>query len=280
MRDDMSKVIVERPRRGGGLTRKGRARPLEELPFGEGMRSPHVRHYGGKELNENLAPLRRYLDRQVGRPWRKIYAEIATHLRVASTVDQHVRDHIRGFVALTPRAGINDFRHRADGIWTEDFYVDPADGILKRTADLPALRRQQRLAAARGRAPWPVTRIALAPNCELRQLDGIWYELRLAQLPQPVYRAAHETPHIALRRSRRVSRTVETDIAVRRLITPPVRDALTSALRHAGPLEDTREAWSEFHRRHRGLSYVVAKLQLGRRALLRHGLVNVMPGTQ
>lgn len=253
MRDDMAKVIVERPRRGGGGTRKGRKRPLEEMPSGEGMRRPHVRHYRGKELNENLAPLRRYLDRQVGRPWRKVHAEIAANLRVASTVDQHVRDHVRDFVALKPRTGINDFKHRADGIWAEDFYVDPVDGILKRTADLPALRRKRRLAAERRRALQATTRIALAPDRELRQVDGIWYELLLATLPQPVYRAERET---------------------RRLVTPPMRDALTGALRHAGPQEDTPLAWSEFRRSRRDSSYVTAKRQLSRRELHRHGLVN------
>ena len=53
-------------------------------------------HRGGlKLLNENLAPLRRYLERQVGRPWDKVYSEIAEGLRVASTVQRHVRDHLR-----------------------------------------------------------------------------------------------------------------------------------------------------------------------------------------
>ena len=270
MRDDMAKVIVERPRRGGGGTRKGRERPPEELPFGEGMRRPHVRHYRGKELHENLAPLRRYLDRQVGRPWRKVYAEIAANLRVASTVEQHVRDHVEDFVALKPREGINDFKHRADGIWWEDFYVDPADGLLKRTADLPAMRRERRLAAEPRRAPRTIMRIALAPDRELRQIHGIWYELLLANLPPPVYRAERET---------RVRRIVETDIVLRRLVTPPVRDALTGALRHAGPQDDTPEAWSEFRRRHRDARYVTAKRQLGRRELHRHGLANSLPST-
>lgn len=274
MRDDMAKVIVERPRRGGGGTRKGRERPLEELPFGEGMRRPHVRHYRGKELNENLAPLRRYLDRQVGRPWRKIHAEIAANLRVASTVDQHVRDHVVDFVAVKPREGVNDFKHRADGIWWEDFYVDPVDGLLKRTADLPSLRRERRLAAEHRRIPRPITRVALAGGRELRQIEGIWYELLLAKLPQPVYRAERETRRVALKPHRSVSPIVESDITVRRLVTPPVRCALTGALRHAGPHEDTPEAWSEFRRRHRDPRYVIAKHQLGRRELHRHGLVN------
>ena len=53
-------------------------------------------------LNENLAPLQRYLARQVGRPWNKIYAEIAEHLKPTSTVQQHVRDHLKDFVQLHP----------------------------------------------------------------------------------------------------------------------------------------------------------------------------------
>jgi hypothetical protein len=49
------------------------------------------------------APLRRFLKRQVGRPWDKVYSEIAAHLRADNTVRQHVRDHLRNFVAVKPR---------------------------------------------------------------------------------------------------------------------------------------------------------------------------------
>lgn len=276
MREDMAKVIVERPRRGGGNTRKGRAVPLDHLPFGEGMRRPHVSYYRGKTLNENLAPLRRYLDRQVGRPWRKVYAEIAANLRVDSTVDQHVRDHVRDFVALKPRLGVNDFKHRADGVWHHDFYVGPDDGLLKRTADLPALRHARLVSAQRRPAPRKTTRIALAPDRELRQLDGIWFELALARLPDPVYREERETQRAALNPRSRVSSFIEIDVVRRRLVTPPLRDALRGATVYAGPVEDTAEAWREFQRRNRDRLYVAAKRQLGRRELRRYGLANTI----
>ena len=48
MRDDMARVIVERPRHQGRGTRKGRARPLEDLPKQEGIRRQHVLNGGGK----------------------------------------------------------------------------------------------------------------------------------------------------------------------------------------------------------------------------------------
>jgi hypothetical protein len=102
MRADMSRVIVERARRGG-IDRRGRPVSLEDLPQREGMCRRHFVAGAPKELNENLAPLRRYLERQVGRPWDKVYAEIAAHLRADNTVQQHVRDHLRDFVAVKPR---------------------------------------------------------------------------------------------------------------------------------------------------------------------------------
>src|ERR1700736_4653085 len=99
------------------------------MPSYEGMRRGHATRGGRKELNENLAPLRRYLERQVGRPWNKVYSEIARHLRVDSAVQQHVREHLRDFVAV-------EARHVARGwpsgqtVWWQPFYVDSVTGLL------------------------------------------------------------------------------------------------------------------------------------------------------
>ena len=76
MRDDMAQVIVERPRLRGGSTRKGRTTDWDAMPSREGMRRPHVLRGDPKSLNENLSPLRRYLERQVGRPWDKVYPKL------------------------------------------------------------------------------------------------------------------------------------------------------------------------------------------------------------
>ena len=76
MREDMARVIVERPRKGGHRSRGSRRQEYEDLPAHEGMRRPWAVRGDEKELNENLAPLRRYLARQVGRPWSKVYSEI------------------------------------------------------------------------------------------------------------------------------------------------------------------------------------------------------------
>jgi hypothetical protein len=50
MREDMSRVIVERPRHGGDRGRKGRSVPSDALPKQEGMRRKHVLSGGCKLL--------------------------------------------------------------------------------------------------------------------------------------------------------------------------------------------------------------------------------------
>lgn len=141
MRPDMAKVIVERPRRVERATPRGRKVAHDDQPSHEGMRAPHVRNWGGKVLNENLAPLRRYLERQVGRHWNKVYAEISAHLRVTNAVQQHVRDHLLHFVAVAPRRLANQLRQLpGSDLWHQPFYVDRRTGLLCRT-DRLARRR-------------------------------------------------------------------------------------------------------------------------------------------
>jgi len=280
MREDMSRVIVERPRLGGGRHRKGRAVPLEELPSHEGMGRPYTLSGDCKSLNENLSPLRRYLERQVGRPWNKVYSEISRHLRADSTVQQHVRDHLRDFVAVKPRRQSGALyctqggKERRDRLWYQPLYVDPRDGLLKRTDRLPeakALRRSRR------RAPEPLSRIALTADRELRCIAGIWYEVTLAPLPEPEYRAVHEIRKAPLKGYSPRSPVVELEMAVRRLVTPAVRDAITGAAVPAGPEIDDERGRAEYRRTYPDRRYATGKRAISRAELKRHGLRNSPP---
>jgi len=102
MRTDMSRVIVERPRRGG-VDRRGRL-ATEDLPANtrvcaDPMPSPVPR----MELNE--------ISRRCVAIWsarsaavEQGYAEIAeASPRRQTPVQQHVRDHLNNFVAIKPR---------------------------------------------------------------------------------------------------------------------------------------------------------------------------------
>jgi hypothetical protein len=177
----MAKVIVERPRRAGVTTKGvGRVRDIEDLPRNQGMTRPHRMNWGGKELNENLAPLRRFLLSRVGQSWDAVYSEISKNLRVTSAVQQHVRDHVRDFV-------VTNVKVDADGVlwgtslgspykltevyWRKELYVDPRDGILKIMPE-GAKRETWR---ERREAQFADTHRELDANNELRKHKGIWY---------------------------------------------------------------------------------------------------------
>ena len=53
-------------------------RPFDDMPTHEGMRRGHALRGDRKELNENLTPLRCFLESQVGRPWDKVYPDYAS----------------------------------------------------------------------------------------------------------------------------------------------------------------------------------------------------------
>jgi hypothetical protein len=147
MREDMDKVIVERPRLGGGRGRSGRPpRDLEDQPRFLGMRRQAKLTGDFKTLNENLAPLRRYLGRQVGRPWNKVYGEISARIDRSNAVQAHVLTHLDQMihrtvwkVAATPAAPCGLMFHRVSffhggqqAVDEGDLYVDPDDGLIKR----------------------------------------------------------------------------------------------------------------------------------------------------
>lgn len=147
MRRDMAKKLVERPRLGAGRKRKGRARPLEDLPG----REPMSMARGSKAFNENLAPLRRFLERRVGQPWDQVYSEIRARLGPRSTVHMHVLQHldhmvekhavmIDGLPYHPPRHG---GYHPVRGTRWDCLYVCPETGTLVRVRPWRRPRRRR-----------------------------------------------------------------------------------------------------------------------------------------
>lgn len=179
MRADMAKVIVERPRLGGGLRRPKGIRKRERLAFAgmvsnyEGIRRPWRGGYR-KMLNEHLGPLRRYLQSQVGRPWNKVHSEISQHLRLDSAVQSHVLDHLDDFVEkrvmfrdgeLCCGSGYGTGRPL-----TAPFYVCPQTGLLRANRLQPWNKRKK--------ANLPEY-LQIEQHRQWRQVEGIWYEVTL-----------------------------------------------------------------------------------------------------
>jgi hypothetical protein len=191
MRADMAKVIVERPRfgsrdkgEGKGYRRRRQRLAPEDQPRREGMK---VRAAGGsKRLNEHLAPLRRFLESCVGRPWDQVFAEICENISRNSAVQDHVRDHVPDFVAThvllidgVPCGGEGRWRYGRPLAETHHrLYVCPLTGLLRR------LERRSRKAPRPPRPcdPRPIRLDALR---QCRWIDGAWHLVTLAPLSVP-----------------------------------------------------------------------------------------------
>ncbi|MBL8548581.1 MAG: hypothetical protein JNJ73_01245 [Hyphomonadaceae bacterium] len=188
----MSKVIVERPRVGhsDSRSRPGRSRPLEDedgVPLR--AREPNGPPRKTKWLNENLAPLKRYLAAQAGRPWNKVYSEISAHLKPSSTVQQHVRDHIEDIVAVRTRMRggkvVTIGRYGAEAPLESDWrrlFVHPRTGLLRRNPHRPAIGQLARLGReARARA-LAERMVEVGPDTQLHLFGQDWFEVRLAPI--------------------------------------------------------------------------------------------------
>jgi hypothetical protein len=156
MRSDMFKVIINRPRWGSrwipsAKLKKDRTdRTSLSLKRHAREGAPYT-----KSLNENLAPLIRFIQKRVGQRWDDVFSEICKHLDTGSTVKMHVREHLGDFVALVSYGRHGELLDRGYVIRPDrrssanQFYVDPDDGILKdrvrfwgcRGITVPASRR-------------------------------------------------------------------------------------------------------------------------------------------
>ena len=249
MREDMFEVIIERPRWGSRMSYPRRAKRMDAKIVGArdpdvllsklGMKRGAKFARASKMLNENLAPLRRYLESQVNRPWDKVWSDICENLSTASTVQQHVRDHIIDFVGMhsfvkdgtvfvAPRYGrlqpLAELQYR--------LYVDPRSGLLRKNKHYKswqAKHREMKAAAEKHRA----TRMReIAPNLQAHKLDdNCWWEIRLA--PIPTRMVTYPAPQGQTRQY--IVRDAFTDVVQRaRLSTLPVGRALRQARRLCG----------------------------------------------
>lgn len=185
MREDMFKVIVERPRRyKGGETQAARWRDDIDGPQRLGIRAG----YGYRALNENLSPLRRYLRAQVGRPWNKVYSEIAENIDRRNTVQQHIYQHIDDFIAIHVErredGSLVDLhqRYKRSELYQE-LYVDPRTGLIRLNKNYRSWRRRSQERARAEQAEIDARCRIIDEDTRLLKLEGEWFEVKLATLP-------------------------------------------------------------------------------------------------
>lgn len=198
MRNDMFRVIVERPRCVNSNAYKGDARPFrnrEDGPLVLGMKKGYSDR---KWLNENLAPLKRFLEKQVNRPWDKVYGEIRAAIDARSTVKQHVLQHIDNFVAVQTQWEKDGKGGRVlvrESSWSgryvpleesfAELFVHPLTGILlrnRRHTSWDARAKQKRHTAEQEKL---TVRRIISERVQLHCIDEVWYEVMLDVLPPP-----------------------------------------------------------------------------------------------
>jgi len=189
MREDMYKVIVERPRRGkDGDAAAAQRRNDFDGPMRLGMRAG----YGYRSLNENLAPLRRYLRAQLGRPWNKVFSEICAGIDRRNTVQQHIHQHIRDFIAI--EVGVRNGRLvdlaagwgflRTDASISQELYVDPRSGLIRLNKGYRSWRGVAAENRKREAAEIAARRRVVDEHVLLLLLQGIWFRVEVGSLPK------------------------------------------------------------------------------------------------
>lgn len=183
----LDKIVVERPRGGGGLkTPPGYKKALQksnnEGRKYESLRRRWTESGHRKSFSDHLGPLRRLLRSKVGEHWDDVYSEICQRLDRNTVTGQHVISHVWDFVERYVEI-INGVPYRKAsgkyssnyplGDWREQLYVHPQTGILclaEKKPKTPPKKRDDLLVAD--------------AYHQYRKLDGNWYLITLEDLPK------------------------------------------------------------------------------------------------
>ena len=183
MRKDMRHVLIDRPRHASGAAnRKERIKHksiehLEKLPkHGSKHQTEKV-----KSLSDHINPLRRYLEKQVGRPWDKVYSEISQNLDKRSTIQNHVFEHIFDYIEKDVTIGEDGklystpkFYRGLHEIGPGEMYICPKSGLLKKTKGQPiSWSKRYRLKQEKR----PLAQMVSKDGRCFAKCSGIWYEL-------------------------------------------------------------------------------------------------------
>lgn len=180
MRQDMAKVIVERPRYGSRLPsrKKGyrkfeQSTPVEDLPKNE----PMLGRWKGRQrmLNEHLGPMRRFLRSNIGRPWNKVHQELCEFVSFDNAVQAHVLSHVYDYVQrhviIRDRQiiAVRQWRYRTE-MRPGEMYICPNTGLLRQVKKNKSRR--------------PPSQCIVGPTVRFMKRDDSWWEVRLRARPE------------------------------------------------------------------------------------------------
>lgn len=180
MRQDMAKVIVERPRYGSRLPsrKKGygkftQSTEIADLPKHE----PMLGRWRGRQrrLNEHLGPMRRFLRSNIGRPWNKVHQELCEYVSFDNAVQAHVLTHVHDYVQRHVQIcgrriiAVRQWGHRLE-MRPGEMYICPNTGLLKEVK--------------RNKSRRPPSQYVLDPVVRFMKRDESWWEVRVRTRPE------------------------------------------------------------------------------------------------
>lgn len=185
MRPDMEKLLTECYRHGKDRDHRrkriqDKQLPIEEAPIRESFSKWAVAHWQGKEQADNLAPLKRFLQRSVGKLWNDVYSEICQNINTNKATDIHILQHLDWMVEKNTFVGEDGkvWFYSSGGdpspiedrwAYSEQYYVCPKTGTLQ---------KQGRKKTTYKHKP-EVHKITISNDSQAFQIDGIWYIVTL-----------------------------------------------------------------------------------------------------
>lgn len=195
MRNDMGKVIIERPRYGMRIKQpKGSKKntpkiDLEDQPKNEKIRRKWISNWNdSKRSTDVLGPLAGYVRKQIGRPFSKVFSEISKVLRPTGLTGSHAQDHL--WRMLITKVVIDEqgrpchsdmprFKDKKENIYlpiistkySDIAYVDPRDGIIKASPKERTFKKKLEI-------PYVIWEEKNEDGAiGYKQIKGIWYEI-------------------------------------------------------------------------------------------------------
>lgn len=208
MRSDIAKVVVERPRvGGGGAPGKHHTRAIdwkrtleegreEESFTRETIRRKWKEGYSGKTSSDFLSPIRGFLQKSIGRRWDDVYSEVSKFLKPTSVMQRHVLEHLRDYVRMDIVSDDNDWLIDTKGCYVRPlsssifptFYVRPSDGTLQLAN--PDKEPPREIVVPRNSFHYLRRLPDLSVDNEIPDVqkkyhkrDGIWYRLEFSVAP-------------------------------------------------------------------------------------------------
>lgn len=206
MKQHFNKVIVESPRachdRKYGEHRTRQNRMLDDEVGGKITKNfPSFRD---KSFGEHLNPLYRWIEKQVNRPWDKVYSEIVKQFDPRKVINRHILEHVYDRVEKPEHTIFVDGEIKFFREWSrwgkisyvgledaQDMYVDPRDGILKANRRKKTRRQAREETYRKVEAAKRGCKIIIDKTQELWKIKGTWFLLRIRKVPEPTIRVAN-----------------------------------------------------------------------------------------